>query len=534
MPRRLSAEARKDVVEALLEGAFPTKRFYVLLALATTIASFGLLGNSPAVIIGAMIVAPLMGPILGLSAGMVTGDHGVERRSFFAEVTGVAMAVGLGFLAGKIPLNLGVSDEMLARTAPNAYDLAIAFACGLAGGYASMNRKVSSAIAGVSISVALVPPLATTGLLLALGHPRAAFGAFLLFLANFFCIQLASSLVFGVYGLGVGSATARRDRVGIALRFVPPLLAVLVMGWFMTGTLVALVQDHRREAVVRDVLGEEIARRTGGRLDRILRRDEGTVPASVVASALTPRVLEPSQVREIEARLRTDLRQDVRLIVRSVVSQDVDDTGRVYLDDDERQQTKEAREQAEYLARATDAMREGLAAAPGAELDHVERRDADGANVLVALVRGPEPIPSSTVAALEDGLAAKLGGPVRLIVRSVVSRDTDRQGLLYEAKPEEAPPLGRRIVALRARVRSILERRMRLRPARALNDLALDDSDGPLVARASVSATLPVRPPEVAAIQADLRRYVSPRLRLTVHTVLESDANASGWAGGDP
>ena len=144
-------------------------------------------------------------------------------------------------------------------------------------------------------------------------------------------------------------------------------------------------------------------------------------------------------------------------------------------------------------------------------------------------MRGPEPVAPDSVGAMEDALQAKLGGSLRLIVRSVASRDTDRQGFLYEAKPEEAPPPDPKIEALRGRVRDVLERRLRRQPARALSEVVLDASGATLKVHAVVTATLPVRPTEVAAVEAALRRYVDSRLRLTVRTVLESEASASSW-----
>ena len=529
LPERLSPAYQSEISDAILDGAFATRRFYVLLALSTIIAAGGLLSNSAAVIIGAMIVAPLMGPILGLSMGMVSGRPGLERGALLAEITGVALAVGLAFGLGLVPLNLGMSDEMLARTSPTAYDLVIAFVSGLAGAYASTNRKVNNALAGVAISVALVPPLATCGLLLAMGHRREAWGAFLLFAANFFSIQLAAAAVFGMYGFG---RTEPRSRTLLSLtaRFLPGVVAMLLMAWFMTGTLVGLVRDHNLETTVRKVLNEEIARRSGGRLEAILRREERNERLELVASALTPQVFEPSQVLEIERALSASLKQDVRLVLRSVVSQDIDDHGRVFLNDAEREQSQRAKDDAEFLVRASEILKGVLRDLKGAELDGLDRRDADGQTALVALVRGPEIVDPATVEAMEAALDREIGGDVRLIVRSVATRDADRQGFLYEAKPTEAAPPDPAAERLRDRVRDAVRRRMARKPARSLDELRIEPEGlGNLRVRATVTATLPVRPREIAAIEADLRRFLDPRLRLTVRTVLGSEATPRGW-----
>ena len=529
LPERLSSAARREIVGDIVDGATATSRFFVLLALSTVIASFGLLSNSAAVIIGAMIVAPLMGPILGLSMGMVTGRQKLERGAIVAEVTGVLMAVGLGYGAGRLPLNLGISAEMLGRTSPTLYDLFIAFASGLAGGYASVNRQVNSALAGVAISVALVPPLATCGLLLAVDHRREAMGAFLLFGANFFSIQIAAALVFTLYGFARASRRHHGSVWPFVARFLPGVVAMALMAWGMTGTLVSLVRDHREEETIRTTLNEEIARRSGGRLEAILSREVQDGRTEVVASALTPEVFEPVQVLGMERALGRRLGGEVRLVLRSLVSQDVDDHGRVYVSTQEREQSQAAKDSASYLARASEVLRRRLAQTAGAELDGLDRRDRDGQAVLMALVRTPSAVDADLVATMEDDLRDNLGGDPRLIVRNVITQDTDRTGFLYRAQPAEAARPDPALVRLRERVRGVLARRMGRQPARSLEELRLNCGAGVLAARATVSATLPVRPSEVRGIEADLRRYVDPRLRLTVTTRLEASATGRGW-----
>ena len=532
LPDRLSSAARREIITDIVGGATATTRFFVLLALSTVIASFGLLSNSAAVIIGAMIVAPLMGPILGMAMGMVTGRQKLERGALLAEVTGVAMAVGLGYLVGRLPLNLGISAEMLGRTSPTLYDLFIAFASGLAGGYVSVNRSVNSALAGVAISVALVPPLATCGLLLAVDHRREALGAFLLFAANFFSIQLAAAFVFSLFGF----ARASRRHFGsiwpFVMRFLPGLVAMGLMAWGMTGTLVGLVRDHNEEETIRKTLNEEIARRSGGRLEAILSREEREGRTEVVASALTPEVFEPAQVAQIERVLGEKLGGEVRLVLRSLVSQDVDDHGRVYVSTQEREQSQAAKDSAEYLARASEVLRRRLAQTVGAELDGLDRRDRDGRAVLMALVRTPVAVDSDLVATMENDLRDDLGGDPRLIVRNVLTQDADRTGFLYRAQPEETPPPDPSVERLRARVEGVLARRMARQPARSLVELRVVPVGGGLAARATVRATRPVRPSEVRAIEADLRRFVDARLRLSVRTRLEAEASAGGWRKG--
>lgn len=529
LPGKLPSDVRENTVAAIADGAGATRRFYVLLALSTMIAALGLLANSAAVIIGAMIVAPLMGPILGLSLGMISRDRRLERNSLFAEVTGVALTVLLGFAIGHFPLKLGVSAEMLARTSPNAYDLCIAFVSGLAGGYASVNPKVNSAFAGVAIAVALVPPLATSGLLLSMGNNSLAFGAFLLFLVNFFSIQLASALVFGLFGLGMSSRAASPRLSHLVVRLAPGTVAFVLMGWYMTGTLAALVRDHHIEEVVRTTLSDQIARRTGGRLEKVIRREERQASYSVVASALTPAVFEPLQVRQIEANLSSELHRPVSLVLRSIVSQDIDRDGRVFLNDEEKQQSTQANLEASYLEVARTILGEGLTSVQGAWLANLERQQQGATSILTATVQSPTEITSSQVADLQETLSQRLKDQIRLIVRNVFTKDVDSNGFLYEERSvplETADPI---LFKIRERTRSVLESRLRAQPARSLKAIQIQRSGASIQIHIDAEATQPIRPQEVARTEADLRRYVSSAISLSVRTVLGATASATSW-----
>ncbi len=188
------------------------ERFAVLIVLSTSIASLGLMQDSAAVVIGAMVVAPLMNPILALAAAVV---HGWTRRALEAAATvagGVALAVATGWLSSRV----GGSDstrpylpgELLARTGPGLLDLGVAIAAGAAGGYVLARPEANSALPGVGIAVALVPPLGAVGVCLELNEGDLATGAFLLFTTNLASIVLAAALVF--IGVGMVSPDVRR------------------------------------------------------------------------------------------------------------------------------------------------------------------------------------------------------------------------------------------------------------------------------------------------------------------------------------
>ena len=188
--------------------------FYFMLAAASLIATFGLLGNSAATIIGAMIVAPLMNPIVALAFALVTGHKQWAIRSMFTICNGAIMTVAIGWLMTTLLTVSVVQSEVISRTNPTALDWGVAFAAGAAAGFANTRNSIVSSIAGVAIAVALVPPLSVIGIGLALGndaipgiglrigHNGLAYGAALLFLTNLVCIVLSSGIVFALQGYG--------------------------------------------------------------------------------------------------------------------------------------------------------------------------------------------------------------------------------------------------------------------------------------------------------------------------------------------
>jgi uncharacterized hydrophobic protein (TIGR00271 family) len=159
--RKEKTEVKYHTYETVVENATDSPEYYVLLILSCLIATFGLINDSVAVIIGAMIVAPLMGSILGLSAGVLWGSGRVVLEAVSTLLWGVLVVVGITFVMIVLIPFVPVSSQILARSQPNLPDIGIALASGLVGAYAYTNKKVSATIPGVAISVALMPPLCT-------------------------------------------------------------------------------------------------------------------------------------------------------------------------------------------------------------------------------------------------------------------------------------------------------------------------------------------------------------------------------------
>ena len=144
-------------------ASFPTISFFVLLALSAAIATFGLLANSAPAIIGAMIVAPLMTPIMGLSYGVVQLGWSQIVRSVFTVILGVAVVIAISFFSARFIEIKVAGTEMLSRAFPSLLDLGVAMAAGAAGAFSLSRESIRSSIAGVAISASLVLPLAVAG-----------------------------------------------------------------------------------------------------------------------------------------------------------------------------------------------------------------------------------------------------------------------------------------------------------------------------------------------------------------------------------
>ena len=210
-------------------------RFVALLLFSSSIAAFGLINNSAAVVIGAMLIAPLMTPMMGAAAAIVQTWTSRLAESAAIIVGGAVLGIGTGWLLGWIIPQVGddvaLPGEILARTEPNLVDLGVAIAAGAAGAYVTIRKEASSALPGVGIAVALVPPLATVGLTLRVGRSDLAGGAFLLFATNVVAIVLAAGIVFAAAGFVAPVDRLREQWLGaiIAVLTVLIILAPLTL-----------------------------------------------------------------------------------------------------------------------------------------------------------------------------------------------------------------------------------------------------------------------------------------------------------------
>lgn len=303
---------RRVYVNALLTGSF-----LLINLLATIVASYGLLANSTAVVIGAMLIATLLGPISGIALALVEGNQELLRKALFAECVGAAMVVTIATVIGKIHVDIPLSAEILARTHPNLLDLMIALAGGAAGGVAIVNKRLSQGLVGTAIATALVPPLASCGISLAHGETRLAWGAFLLFFANFVAIQFASSVVLLIAGFH-DITQIRRNRNAYLVRNAVSLVTLVVLAAIFVGNFRETILKQAYRTSVQQSLTHSLRRYSGVTLDDIAI-DDSRHPTVILAVVRTPYSFDPERVAAIEAELPRSDGGSPELHIQSVI-----------------------------------------------------------------------------------------------------------------------------------------------------------------------------------------------------------------------
>jgi len=224
-----SEVTREELYSQVERGARPDATFYVLVVLSTVVAAIGLLQNSAAVIIGAMVIAPLLGPNMAFALGAALGDRELMWKSLKALVSGMGLA---------LILSAGIGQLWPARTDVGLDGVMLALASGTAA-VMSLTTGLSSVLVGVMVAVALLPPTATIGLMLGAGEMDKAMGATLLLAVNIVCVNLAAKLTLLFYGV--------RPRTWLAQRKASQSLVLYISIWIVTLAILigAIYLYHR-------------------------------------------------------------------------------------------------------------------------------------------------------------------------------------------------------------------------------------------------------------------------------------------------
>ena len=426
----ISEERQQIVVKEISEGSEPEMRFYIMVAVSTMIASFGLITNSTAVIIGAMLVAPLMTPIFGIALALIRSDTVLFGRALKAEIAGVAAAIAMGLILGLLYPALEPTPEMIARTEPQLFDLLVAVFSGFAGAYALMDEKISPALPGVAIATAIVPPLANAGLCFSVGQYIAGVGSFLLFFANFLSILLVASAAFWVFGMA--GRFGGLDRNVLVKRFSLPVICFVLVGTFLTYTLINIAQNHYLNEAIEETLEQDLLEYPDTTLEGTKYNEhEGTV--YVMADIISSRALTPTQVSRLQSSLNKNIDRPIELIVRSKMGRQISalgadiKLGKQKLDGTFVTKTLHPRVRAAKIADTL--IRNMLAETVGFDLDHVRVYQIGETPTVVASIYGITAPNPKTIEEIESQLRKELENPeARLVVSFVETKIFDRTG----------------------------------------------------------------------------------------------------------
>jgi uncharacterized hydrophobic protein (TIGR00271 family) len=233
----LERSERKELVERIAIGADGGVDFTVMMLLAATLASLGLLQDSTAVVIGAMLVAPLMGPLVAAGLALAQGNYALFRSALSVSVSGILLGFGVSLFFGAMNPGFEASMEIEARGNPDVLDLGIAFASGMVAAYAMGRPNVSGTLAGVAIAAALLPPLAVVGIGLTNDELIIAGNAAILFATNLVAIILGAAMIFRLLGMHVAFSEAGTSRWVRRATMSFALLAVILAAPLLVNVL---------------------------------------------------------------------------------------------------------------------------------------------------------------------------------------------------------------------------------------------------------------------------------------------------------
>lgn len=320
---QMERDARVELVQRIQSSSTWNFDFIALVCLSTLIATFGLIQNSAAVVIGAMLVAPLMTPLVGAGLALVQSNPQLIRGAARTLVLGFLLAFALAAITGLLVPGLTITDQIAARARPGVLDLLVAGLSGIAAAYAMTRKELSAALPGVAIAAALVPPISCAGIGLAAGEYWVTAGALLLFVSNIVAIVLGSTWSLWLTGVRVAHA---HGTAGLWIfNVLVPLVAVTVMlgspmtaRWIANGDANGDALASELEAPIRREL-EATPGAEFGALRVIVEAEQIQVEVCIDATSL-PEATFAARLREIAVEHSKDVRPVViRLIPRIVI-----------------------------------------------------------------------------------------------------------------------------------------------------------------------------------------------------------------------
>ena len=289
----------------LIEEAKLDSTYLILIVSSCIIATLGLLANSVAVIIGAMIIAPLMSPIRSLAFGALEGNISLFRRALISILIGTALAIFLSSCLGYLSGISTFGSEILSRSKPTLLDIGVAIFAGGISSYAKIQPKISNTLAGTAIAVALMPPLCVIGLGLSHGNWLLSFGSLLLYLTNLLGITLSCMVTFSI----IGYAPFNQARQALIIASILTGFLLIPLGI----SFVDLVKQNRLETNLKQVLLKRTI--TFQRVELIKSEINWlTNPPEVRLIVRSLQVITPKQVQLLEEFVEKSMGQPFSLI----------------------------------------------------------------------------------------------------------------------------------------------------------------------------------------------------------------------------
>jgi len=324
--KKVDREVRAEVQVQLREASTPDFDFFLMVVLSCVIATLGLLTDSAAVIIGAMLVAPLMSPIIGLGLASLTGDARLFRDAGVALARGalaaIVMAVFLTWSNRTLPFVTlqELPAEVLSRIRPSPIDLTIALAGGMAAAFALAQPAISAALPGVAIATALMPPLCTVGIGIAMNRWDVAGGAALLFITNAVTIAFSAMLVFSVLGFTPQRTLKNGRRVprALVISAVFTLALLIPLTWMSVNFFRDATENRLIEVVVQDEVAKFNAELTG------LQPVQNGNNLHLTVTLRVSRQLRYEDVVALQEEIALRLQRPVSIVVNQIVAAQLD------------------------------------------------------------------------------------------------------------------------------------------------------------------------------------------------------------------
>jgi uncharacterized hydrophobic protein (TIGR00271 family) len=313
----LTESAREKIYQSVLDSSHLDLEYVAMLAFAGLIALFGLLQNSVAVIIGAMLISPLMNPVLAAALALILGDWSLGRRAASVLAWSIGGVIALTCLVAWLTPLKQVTPEILARTNPNLLDLLVAVLAGLAGTLALRGGPVSmTIIPGVAIAVAVIPPLAVVGFSLSGQHGAMAWGGFLLFVTNLVSIMISAALVFRLMGFAPHEDT-QEGRAKLHKRVAVSALVLIILAVPLMQTLRRAVNQIGLRSEVEGVIGGVF--KTGHSTIADLSYSEVGKSLQVNVTLRTTQYFETTQIEAAQEALRKRFGSNAQLMVDQIL-----------------------------------------------------------------------------------------------------------------------------------------------------------------------------------------------------------------------